>query len=293
MRVPRMRRDAVQENRPTSHRYRPTLEPLEDRTLLTAALALDINLNTRSSGPASPVSLGKSLIFGATDLEFGNELWRSDGTAEGTVLVRDINPGPAQSFPTHFYNANGTLYFVADDGVHGNQLWTSDGTSAGTRLVMDLFNDPVGLTNLPPSYANIGNALYFTANAAGTGRRLWRTDGTTNTLIEIEPGKRLPTHHDGAEEVLYIVQGEATASIGSESGKVRAGDLAVIPAWAPHGVVNTGDVTLKVVGFFGNATVAHMFAEQLFPGDGAFVILHTADGEAAYSANSLQPAGIA
>ena len=125
---------------------------------------------------------------------------------------------------------------------------------------------------------------------------VYAASGAASTAVvyfEIEPGKRLPTHHDGAEEVLYIVQGEATASIGSESGKVRAGDLAVIPAWVPHGVVNTGDVTLKVVGFFGSATVAHMFAEPIFPGDGAFVILHTVDGEAAYSANSLQPAGVA
>jgi mannose-6-phosphate isomerase-like protein (cupin superfamily) len=117
--------------------------------------------------------------------------------------------------------------------------------------------------------------------------------GTAVVYFEIEPGKRLASHHDGAEEVLFIVQGEAIATIGDESGPVRAGDLAVIPAWVTHGVENTGDVTLKVVGFFGAATLAHLFAEQLFPGEGALAILHTADGEAAYAANSLQPAGVA
>jgi quercetin dioxygenase-like cupin family protein len=111
--------------------------------------------------------------------------------------------------------------------------------------------------------------------------------------FEVEPGKRLASHHDGAEEVLYIAQGEGIATIGDESGQVRAGDLAVIPAWVPHGVENTGDVTLKVVGFFGAATLTHLFAEPLFPGDGALAIFHTADGEAVYVANSMQPAGVA
>ena len=111
--------------------------------------------------------------------------------------------------------------------------------------------------------------------------------------FEVEPGKRLASHHDGAEEVLFIVQGEGIANIGDASGRVRAGDLAVIPAWVPHGVENTGDVTLKVVGFFGSATLTHLFAEQLFPGDGKLAILHTADGETAYVANSMQPASVA
>lgn len=120
--------------------------------------------------------------------------------------------------------------------------------------------------------------------------------GAANSAVvyfEVEPGKRLATHHDGAEEVLFIVEGEGVATIGDASGRVRAGDLAVIPAWVPHGVENTGDVTLKVVGFFAAATLAHLFVEQLFPGDGRLAILHTVDGEAAYVANSMQPAAVA
>jgi mannose-6-phosphate isomerase-like protein (cupin superfamily) len=125
---------------------------------------------------------------------------------------------------------------------------------------------------------------------------IYAATGASSTAVvyfEVEPGKRLASHHDGAEEVLFIVQGEGVATVGGNSGRVRAGDLAVVPAWVTHGVENTGDVTLKVVGFFGSATLAHMFAESLIPGDGALTILHTVDGEAVYSATSLlQPAGV-
>ena len=41
--------------------------------------------------------------------------------------------------------------------------------------------------------------------------------------------------------MLYIVAGEAEAEVGDERGTVRAGDLAVIPAMVPHGLVNVGE----------------------------------------------------
>ena len=42
---------------------------------------------------------GRRVYFSATDATHGDELWRSDGTAAGTVLVKDINPGSAGSVP--------------------------------------------------------------------------------------------------------------------------------------------------------------------------------------------------
>ena len=88
---------------------------------------------------------------------------------------------------------------------------------------------------------------------------------TAVVYFEIEPGDRLATHTDSAEEILYIVAGEAIAELGDERGRVRAGDLAVIPAMVPHGVVNVGDETVKVVGFFREAEVTSTFEEPLQP----------------------------
>jgi quercetin dioxygenase-like cupin family protein len=83
--------------------------------------------------------------------------------------------------------------------------------------------------------------------------------------FEVEPGDRLATHTDSAEEILYIVSGEADAQVGDQSGRLAAGDLAVIPAMVPHGLVNLGTETLKVVGFFSESEIISSFDEPVQP----------------------------
>jgi quercetin dioxygenase-like cupin family protein len=90
-------------------------------------------------------------------------------------------------------------------------------------------------------------------------------DGSAVVYFEIEPGDHLPLHTDSAEEILYLVAGEAEATVGDERGRLAAGDLAVVPAMAPHGLVNVGDETVKVVGFFSESEITSSFDEPIQP----------------------------
>jgi quercetin dioxygenase-like cupin family protein len=88
---------------------------------------------------------------------------------------------------------------------------------------------------------------------------------TAVVYFELEPGRHLGRHTDSAEELLLILSGEGEASVGDERAPVRAGSIAVVPALVPHGVANTGDETMCVLGFFSSNTVLSVFDEPMEP----------------------------
>ncbi len=125
-----------------------------------------IRLKDIAAGPNSSMTQQNSrfLVNGSTAYFFaddginGRELWKTDGTAFGTVLVKDVRSGAASSNPSQLINVNGLLYFIADDGVNGTEIWQSDGATAGTSLVANLD------VNWLDQLTGAGGKLYFTAN---------------------------------------------------------------------------------------------------------------------------------
>jgi len=108
----------------------------------------------------------------------GNELWVTDGSAEGTRPVKDIAAGNAGSNPQNLIDVNGWLYFLADDGIHGNELWKTNGTDSGTVMVKDITPGQDGTK--VNSYSN-NDALFINVNGRlmmAVNRTLWESDGT-------------------------------------------------------------------------------------------------------------------
>jgi quercetin dioxygenase-like cupin family protein len=97
---------------------------------------------------------------------------------------------------------------------------------------------------------------------------IFNLTGALNTAVvyfEVDPGQHLGMHTDSAEEVLYIVSGTAEAIVGDESGEIGPGSLALVPAMVPHDIVNVGDETVRVVGFFSSSTVVSVFDDPFAP----------------------------
>jgi len=116
----------------------------------------------------------------------GMELWRTDGTEDGTYLVRDIRPGEEWSEPQRFVNVNGILFFTADDGVHERELWRSDGTAEGTLLVKDIYQGNwQGVDDQPDDLVEYRGELFFTADDNEHGRELWKSDGTYDGTVMV------------------------------------------------------------------------------------------------------------
>jgi quercetin dioxygenase-like cupin family protein len=92
--------------------------------------------------------------------------------------------------------------------------------------------------------------------------------GTKNTAVvyfEIEPGYRLGTHTDSAEEILLILEGEAEVSLGEEQGRLSAEEMALVPAMVPHGIRNVGDERVRVAGCFSSNVIVSTFDQPMMP----------------------------
>jgi ELWxxDGT repeat protein len=112
----------------------------------------------------------------------GAELWKTDGTLQGTVLVADLFPGPASSSPRLFYPCGDKLYFIAEHAVDGSVIWETDGTRPGTREFRfhSWATQPVHTAEI----ALLGHVLA----AAGGAAFMYEKPASQITILSLEGG---------------------------------------------------------------------------------------------------------
>jgi ELWxxDGT repeat protein len=175
-------------------------------------LVKDINPGPADSDPAEFTPLKNTLFFAANDGTHNRALWKSDGTAAGTVLVKEVTPD-SQGSLFFMRAANDTLFFLvneATDNFYSEfrfEYWISDGTTAGTVQADEFYGyemtpykgDLYYLNGLPP----YGDAL----------RRVNAT-GWTSTVKQLRPVKDYTDTYGGLyflqehNGLLYVASGE-------------------------------------------------------------------------------------
>jgi ELWxxDGT repeat protein len=194
--------------------------------------------------------VGGTLFFSAPEANFSTsrELWKSDGTEAGTVVVKDINPDGSSGSPTWLTDVGGTLFFFADDGTHGHELWKSDGTEAGTVIVKDINPDD---SSRPTWLTNVGGTLFFSAEGdSSTGHELWKSDGTeagTVMVKDINPGgSSSPRWLADVEGTLFFSATDGThgselwTSDGAKAGTMIASDINPCGGSGPAALTDVG-----------------------------------------------------
>ena len=211
-------------------------------------LVKDIAPGSMSAFPTSGnplVDVNGTMFFRADDVVHGFELWKSDGSNEGTVLVKDIGPGVNTApylIPQFLTNVHGTLFFIMNDGVHGLELWKSDGTEAGTVLVKDINPGSKSAFShlLTDSFVAVGDTLFFSANDGVHGVEIWKSDGTeTGTVMvkDIRPGKKgsSPAEFTHVNGILFFAAGDGTNGLwksdGTEAGTIKLAIFDRFPGW--------------------------------------------------------------
>src|SRR5687767_9483847 len=71
------------------------------------SLLKNINPDGAALEDLFPINVNGTIYFEANDGVHGIELWKSDGTSVGTVMVKDINPGMENGLIGSIVNLNG------------------------------------------------------------------------------------------------------------------------------------------------------------------------------------------
>ncbi len=204
----------------------------------TATTTLMLELHTGSIGGISDVSgTNQSLItneyyfpaFG----DAGRRLWKTDGTAMGTVELDDLSS--EYNNPQYLNQLNGSLLFFADSVTPPKQLFKiNSGDAHPTQIT---FREPfseAGCTDYNSMEYN--GLLYFPFADNSDGCELWKTDGTiagTSMVKDINPGSEhgFPKPQVVVDGFLYFTAlksgfgFELWKTDGTESGTTMVADL--------------------------------------------------------------------
>lgn len=159
-----------------------------DGTAVGTTLVKDINPGAGDSNDRiylEIVTIGQQLYFAADDGVSGVELWRSNGSAAGTVRVADIAAGKNSTNPRHMIEYKGQVAFVAVQ----NEVWVSSGSVASTKKLEGALPGTAGVAYL----ANQNGKLIFTTVRKyqfGATNGLWASSGVPGsaTLLSSLPG---------------------------------------------------------------------------------------------------------
>jgi trimeric autotransporter adhesin len=92
----------------------------------------------------------------------GHEIWKSDGTTVGAVLVKNIENNNLGSFPKDLVAINNQVIFFAKTQIDGYEPWITDGTNAGTVQIKNIQQGV--LNTVPRRFIVNGNYVHFSAD---------------------------------------------------------------------------------------------------------------------------------
>ncbi|PQJ80055.1 T9SS type A sorting domain-containing protein [Polaribacter porphyrae] len=156
-----------------------------DGTEAGSVLVKDINSGADSSfsqfSNVEPVILNNEIYFEANNGTDGVELWKSNGTEAGTIMVKNVNTNNSIENGKGLFGGlvllNNKIIFEAFNTNTNRELWITDGSSAGTTILND--NNPgIGWGAYLDDAVVINGNLLFNGSNGNNGFEIWKTDGT-------------------------------------------------------------------------------------------------------------------
>ena len=140
------------------------------------SLKVLVTENERFTFPIIQSSIRNILIF-----KKNSQLWRTDGTTEGTYKIIDPFSGP---FGEYIITLDNLLYLKSSEGLE-TKLWVTDGTLAGTKTFVGPNIGNENYFDISRPYPTENGLLFISIDHNGN-RKLWITqnDGNSTKLLK-------------------------------------------------------------------------------------------------------------
>jgi quercetin dioxygenase-like cupin family protein len=112
---------------------------------------------------------------------------------------------------------------------------------AESHFTTEALGEPAG----PGRYVNV-DTMTPVEFLPGLGFRPVLGQRAMTNFVSFEPGAKAPRHVHGEEQIVIVLDGEMTFDLDGDVRVMRKGDVAVVPAWVPHGAWATDSHCLEV-----------------------------------------------
>jgi quercetin dioxygenase-like cupin family protein len=112
---------------------------------------------------------------------------------------------------------------------------------AESHFTSEAQGEPAG----PGRYVNV-DAMTPVEFLPGLGFRPVLGEGVLTNFVSLAPGARAPRHVHEEEQIVIVIDGEFTFDLDGDVRVMRRGDVAVVPAWVPHGAWTTDSPCLEI-----------------------------------------------
>ncbi len=114
-------------------------------------------------------------------------------------------------------------------------------SDAATHFTADALSEPAG----PGRYVHI-DSITPAEFVPGLGFRPVLGQRAMANFVNFAPGVEAPRHVHSEEQIVVVLDGEFTFDLDGDVRVMRRGDVAVIPAWLPHGAWTTDSHCLEL-----------------------------------------------
>jgi ELWxxDGT repeat protein len=209
--------------------------------------------------------------FQMDDGEHGNELWRSDGTDAGTMMVAD-SFGPNGGVMSIAPAATRLYYYGFDTPTSPLQLFETDGTAAGTHAVFPSHPADWRPGGSQGVLFTVGDTAFFAASDNATGIEPWITDGTeagTHMIVNVAPEVRVQSTISVTvpASLVYGSENRFTATVTGSGLSRPTGGITM----TQDGIAIASDVALF------NGTTTWTVAGALTPGTHTYIVSYSGD----------------